>query len=781
MKLLFSIFCFCFISSQSQAQTDIRFGQYDAKHYHIQIDSFSVAGKYMEAHCQINIKFLQANDSVILNLYALKVDSVLVNSNKVLFNQNTSKQEVYVKLPKTYLPNDSVKLDVFYSGNPKTISNSFGGFYFSGEYAYNMGVNIDANPASFGRAWFPCLDYFEDKTTYEFHVKIDSFYKVLCNGILENIDTLADGNLVWNWRFNQDISTYLASIAIAPYEILKSEYQNINGDKIPVYIAALAEDTNNAAKSFINLHKVLKIYEDAYGKYPFDRVGYDVVPFNGGAMEHAGNIAYPKFAVDGSLGFESLYAHELSHQWWGNWVTCKTPSDMWLNEGWASYNEFLMFEKIYDKELAKLNLINKLYSIIRTAQLRDGNAIAISKVPEQNTYGMHVYDKGATTVHTLRNYLGDDVFFDIIPKMLKNYAYKNWSTEEFQAEMEKYTGKSMDYFFKPWVENAGFTSISASILKIEKKGNIYEHSVKISQRLRWANELYKQIPIEITFKNKLSDSTIKFTINDWDTTQIISLPFAADYLWVDADEKISDAVTTEFLEKKSLGNFALTNANTSVRIKENLTDTIQILAQQIWASPFVNNAQSGIKRNANRYWSIQGNWTEANNEKLTFTFSYDATRPTNYNSGWLDTSWIFGSEDSIVLFYRPNTGAIWEIYNDVTYDKGNLKNNFGSVTLTTTKKGDYMFGIANHGLGLEKITTENLKLYPNPAKDKIQIEKIENYTNYFIYNINGILMQSGDLKLIKNIDIELLESGNYILGLTDKNDESHFAKFIIQK
>src|SRR5690606_3617852 len=129
------------------------------------------------------------------------------------------------------------------------------------------------------------------------------------------------------------------------------------------------------------------------------------------------------------------------------------------------------------------------------------------------------------------------------------------------------------------------------------------------------------------------------------------------------DEKISDAVTTDFLKQKSIGNYALSNANTSVRIKESLTDSIEILAQQIWASPFVNNINTGMNRNANRYWSIQGNWEVKDNEKLNFTFSYDATKPTNFNNGWLDTSWIYGSEDSIVLYYRPNAGAIWEEYN----------------------------------------------------------------------------------------------------------------------
>ena len=96
-----------------------------------------------------------------------------------------------------------------------------------------------------------------------------------------------------------------------------------------------------------------------------NKVGFSLVPFNGGAMEHATNIAYPISAANGGLGSEGLMSHELAHMWWGDNITCQTDGDMWINEGWASFSVYLFFEEVYGREAYKSAMLDDLVYMLR--------------------------------------------------------------------------------------------------------------------------------------------------------------------------------------------------------------------------------------------------------------------------------------------------------------------------------------------------------------------------------------------------------------------------------
>ena len=132
----------------------------------------------------------------------------------------------------------------------------------------------------------------------------------------------------------------MACIHVADYSTIKWTYNGSERD-IPVELYAKAQDTAAFKIAFQNLDKNLEAFEHFYGPYQFEKVGYSLVPFNGGAMEHSTNISYPVSAATNGLAFETLMAHELAHHWWGNWVTCDKKEEMWLNEGMASYSEYL--------------------------------------------------------------------------------------------------------------------------------------------------------------------------------------------------------------------------------------------------------------------------------------------------------------------------------------------------------------------------------------------------------------------------------------------------------
>src|SRR5690606_3380813 len=167
------------------------------------------------------------------------------------------------------------------------------------------------------------------KSEYEFHITTDSGFVASCNGIMTGTTDLGS-KTIWHYKETVPMSSYLVAVSIAEFKVMSSQYQGMEAE-FPVELYALESDTANVRKSFENLDKAIAAFEEYFGPQPYSRVAYTFVPFNSGAMEHAGNIAYPKSFANGSKDFERIMAHELAHHWWGNLVTCSNEGDMWLN------------------------------------------------------------------------------------------------------------------------------------------------------------------------------------------------------------------------------------------------------------------------------------------------------------------------------------------------------------------------------------------------------------------------------------------------------------------
>ena len=177
-----------------------------------------------------------------------------------------------------------------------------------------------------------------------------------------------------------------------------------------MWLTALPGDTTNMKLSFTHLDEAMQAFEGRFGAYRWPKVGFSAVPFNAGAMEHATCIAYPKSLLDGTTNYETLMAHELSHHWWGDLVTCRTAEDMWLNEGWASFCEMLFTEALYGEEAYRDAVRDNHKDVLLYAHRSDGGRFPVSGIPLNITYGDHVYNKGADVARNLRSFMGDEDF-----------------------------------------------------------------------------------------------------------------------------------------------------------------------------------------------------------------------------------------------------------------------------------------------------------------------------------------------------------------------------------
>jgi aminopeptidase N len=716
----------------------------DIKHYNLNLNITNLKPKSISGFAIIEAYILENNTSFIeFDLLKLSVNSVSINSVQLNFTKNDS--VLIVQLPNNRQKGDSIAIKIEYEGQP-IADAKWGGFYFTGNYSFNMGVGFASSPHNFGRCWFPCNDDFKDRATYEYHIETDSGFAAICGGkFLGQI-----GN-TWNWKINQAIPSYLASVAVGKY-VMVTDVFNSGSKSIPMILASEAKDTANFKASFVRLKQAITCFEQSFGPYLFDRVGFVGVPFNSGAMEHAANIAYPLYAINGNTDYETLMAHELSHHWWGNLATCRTAPDMWLNEGWASFCEALFLECLYGKEKYNEDIKDKTFEVFRWAHVRDEAYRAVSGVPHDFTYGTHVYTKGALMVNTLRTVLGDEAFFNACKAYLTKNSFQDVSSASLLSEFQKFTTINLTSFFDHWIYNAGNTNVYLNKWKftLGNAHNLLE--VSFREHVKISKSLYTPLPLVYRVFDKNGKSLdFPFSLNAeiLDTFFMTPFDFIPEYGIINPDNKIALAKTYEHQVIKGTGVKQLPNALLTITVQNN-PDSFTILAENYFTGVNPNEfAVKGLRFSPDRIWKIDGSFPPT--FKATAFFNYDGSSPSSKNGGGLDNELLKIDENGLVLLYRSRPDTAWIIETELTWQSGSsLTDKTGRFWVNNLKKGEYAFGRQETGAGFKESNKKKaeLKVFPNPNNGKFNIEFPENHSNgsLCVYDKNGILIQKELIK-----------------------------------
>lgn len=710
----------------------------DAQKYHLKINTIGILNTGIQANAKINIKKLD-NDSLIkFDLLGFNVDSVLVNENLTTFQKTDS--SLLVNIPFVSLINDSMLVDIYYRGVPQKDA-LWGGFYVSGTYAFNMGIGFQSKPHNFGRAWFPCFDNFTDRALYTLEVTTAPTFKAVCGGLLVDDTTYIDGSSKSTWELNQPIPTYLASMAIGKYTFVKHTFTGQFGS-LPVWLAVEAKDTAKLNASFVKLNNAISCFEEKFGPYLFDRVGFVGVPFNAGAMEHAANIAYPLYAIDGSLNYETLMAHELSHHWWGNLTTCESAEDMWLNEGWASFCEALFLECVYGTSNYQNDMREKLTEVLLSAPANDKGYRAVSGVPHEQTYGTTVYKKGALMANALRTVMGDSAFFVACKSYLDKYKFNHANSQNLRDEFQRFTSTDLTFFFNQYIFQKGHFDVVV-FSSSKNASNLTLQLMELS-RYKTAKHSSMKISVNVHFTDQ-STQKQQATLTNGEGTLTINIPSGKTihYISIDDETKYALGYTSQTAVIKTKGTFNFTDALLSINT-QNITDSVLMNVQHHWVGPSVGDLRKqGIRISNERYWSVRG----------VFPESFSAWAYFNYNGtsqNYLDEELlnIAPTEDSLVLLYRADENSQWSVINvptDATYQPGgNPKDKLGRFWLNKLMAGDYAIGARDQsvvGLKSNQIET-GLNLAPNPVDDvlNITLPDFENFANsqISITNNNGV-------------------------------------------
>jgi aminopeptidase N len=507
----------------------IRSRQIDVKHIAIDL---KFDWEKESAYGTTTITLAPFNDT---NKFKLDAASMTINSVKLAsgtdlkfsYDGKIENDNLEVMLDKVYKAGEDITVKIDYRTNyvnkiddTETAIGSFGrGLRFikpTDEEPNKPRQIWSQGESEFNRYWFPSYDTPNDFRTTELRATVAKPYFVVSNGKLVETKENPDGTRTFYWNMDQPYSNYLTSIVVGEYtEVKDGEY-----DGKPIYAYGYPSEAKEVAATTRNLPATIKFFSEKTGvKYPYPKYSQTFVEDFGGGMENISAttqieemIHDERELLDGDS--ESLQSHELAHQWFGDYVTCRDWGQIWLNESFATY-----FQAMWDEEFKGHEYF--LYNNVRTNQQttidtwNQGNRRPIVTKYYANKDAMfdsYAYPGGGSVLHMLRKHLGEENWWKAINHYLTSNAHQPVSTEDLRIAVEEATGESMDWFFDQWLYKMGHPvfDVSQSYDEASKKLTL---NVKQTQKIDPQNEFpqteFFQAKVDIEIDGRIEQVWLK--------------------------------------------------------------------------------------------------------------------------------------------------------------------------------------------------------------------------------------------------------------------------------
>jgi aminopeptidase N len=427
--------------------------KYDAGFYFINLDATNQSA-FIRGFTTIHAHRTSLEiDTFVLELsQRLTVDSVFLNYSKhtVYFQENGLLKIVLQDTERTFT---DYQVQIYYQGASGT-SGYYSGISNQSAVNWNQKITYTLSEPFQASDWFPVKQNLMDKADSAWiFLTVDSTLKAGSNGLLRDIKNLDDGRKRFEWKTNFPIAYYLLSLSVGDY-IDYSFYAHISdSDSILVqnYLYDSPGILENVKEVIDQTAPLLKLFSGKFGMYPFikEKYGHCMAPMGGG-MEHQ--------TMTTISGFDfGIVAHELAHQWFGDYVTCKTWQDIWINEGFASYSEYIALEGLKTKEDA-VRWLGQAHNLAinypnGSVFLTPDESRSVQRIFDYNLS----YKKGGAIIHMLRYEINNDsLFFEIVRDYLSNFANSTASGDDFRLIVEKHTNEKYDWFFNQWYYGKGY-------------------------------------------------------------------------------------------------------------------------------------------------------------------------------------------------------------------------------------------------------------------------------------------------------------------------------------
>ncbi len=406
-----------------------------------------------------------------LDAKGFEIHSVKLKNRKEL-SYDYQDDQLTILLDKNYTREQNIEVEINYTAYPgkgpeggsQAIASSRGLFFINprGEDPDKPTQIWTQGETEHNSRWFPTIDKPIERCTQEMYITVDDKYTTLSNGLMLSSVKNPDGTRTDYWKMDKPHAPYLFMIAVGEYAVVKDHWRGI---ELGYYVEP--EYEKDAKKIFEYTPEMLDFFSELLGvKYPWSKYSQIVVrDYVSGAMENTTAVIFGEFVqkherelIDRSN--ERIVAHEMFHHWFGDLVTCESWSNLTLNEGFATYSEYLWFEHKHGRDAADHHRMNQHHSYLAsTMQGGIHPLIYFGYGEKEEMFDAHSYNKGGLVLHQLRDVLGKEAFFAGLKKYLNDNAYTDVEAHELRLAMEEVSGRDLNWFFDQWFFSAGHPTV----------------------------------------------------------------------------------------------------------------------------------------------------------------------------------------------------------------------------------------------------------------------------------------------------------------------------------
>jgi len=409
-------------------------GGYGVERYELDL-KYRMPTNRLSGTATIHARTTQLLERFSLDLVHLRVTKVRIEGQRgVRFEQT---QRKVIVTPAAGIPaGTAFTVTLEYAGAPKPSSSRWGAV---GWEELTDGVIVAAQPSG-APTWFPCNDAVGNKASYDIRISTDQNYSVVCNGrLVEHAVSAGQGH--WRYLQAQPTATYLATVQIGRYALAPHTF-----DGVPGVLAYPRPIEARVLNDFTPLDQMMALFQDRFGAYPFDDYTVVVTADELEIPLEAQSLAiFGANHADGFRGSDRLIAHELAHQWFGNSVGLAHWKDIWLNEGFACYSEWIWSEHSGGPSA---DALARQHHRRVAGQPFD---IVVGDPGPTLMFDDRIYKRGALTLHALRLTIGDAAFFDLLRGWTSTHRGGTVTTDDFRAAASPFSSEPLDRLFERWL------------------------------------------------------------------------------------------------------------------------------------------------------------------------------------------------------------------------------------------------------------------------------------------------------------------------------------------
>jgi len=415
----------------------------DVQHYDFRLQVNDINDR-IAGQASVTVQFKIQTDSFLLDLSGMHVSSVKENNKPIRFRQTKDHLIIHTKRTTQKQSTYTIRYEGIPADGLIISNNKFGHRGFFGDNWPNRAHN-----------WLPCIDHPSDKATVDFYITAPDHYTVVANGALQEEKNLPGHLKTTHWKESAPLSPKIMVVGIADFAV------DHPGDAqgIPVYNYVYPENKETGFHSYAHALEILPFYIRHIGPYPFEKCGNVQSRTRFGGLENASAIFYYENSVT-SPGIESLMAHEIAHQWFGDAATETEWQHLWLSEGFASYMTHCYLENKYGIDTLKAGM-KKDRATIFSFEKKRLTPVVDSTITKDfmQLLNPNSYQKGSWVLHMLRRKIGDSLFWKGISTYYATYRNRNASTEDLEKVMETVSDQDLHTFFHQWLYTPGHPSI----------------------------------------------------------------------------------------------------------------------------------------------------------------------------------------------------------------------------------------------------------------------------------------------------------------------------------